>query len=123
MADLISREYALAVIENQMIMKEPEEGEPLIMEAYKSGFRDAMEQIRLDLMTVPVREKWIPMAVKEPEDGQMIIASLDPSELIEGSGIIIMTYDPSNEWMPVIKAWMPMPIPYIEPKKRRRKQK
>ena len=116
MADMISRQYALAVIENQIVMKEPEEGTPEIFEAYKSGFRDAMKQIRLDLMTVPVREKWIPMSVRHPVDGEYVILS---SEDDVGVGI----FRENGEQNSHIKAWMPLPIPYAEPKRIRRKKK
>ena len=124
MADMISKEYALAVIENLFEIKIPEEGDPLVVEAYKAGYRDALEQIKIDFDTVPVREKWIPISVKKPNEGQIVIVSLDREILPDADHEIIMTqYYQDIAWEDGIKAWMPLPHPYREPKRQRRNKK
>ena len=57
MSDLISRDYAIIMIKNQIVLKEPDESDPLFIEAYKAGFRHALMQAELELKKCPKIER------------------------------------------------------------------
>lgn len=53
MGDLISRRYAITMIENHILRKKPELEDSQLIQAYKAGFRDAMQEAKMELEDVP----------------------------------------------------------------------
>ena len=62
MADKISRALAITICENHLLMKQADympDASPLL-EAYKTGFRDAIKDLILDLEAINAKQEWIP---------------------------------------------------------------
>ena len=116
MSDYIPRLYAIAAIENQIVMHEPKEGDSQLIEAYHAGFRTAMEQVRLELMNIKSKTDWIPVEMGLPKKKGTYIVS-------DTFGFVHMAefVSPNRAWWSIdfnkyvhdIVAWMPKPDAYI----------
>lgn len=115
MSDYIPRLYAIAAIENQIIIHEKKDGDSELVEAYQAGFRTAMEQAKLELMAIKSKTDWIPIEMGLPRrKGTYIVTdSMDHVYLAEFIA-------PDRAWWSIdfnqyvndIIAWMPKPEAY-----------
>ena len=90
----------------------------------KNKLSEAMEKLaRLeDAEDTNVLSRWIPISERLPENAMNVIAQFSSGIVTElryaGNGIFEGIYDYSTK---VIIAWMPLPEPYKEKTKRRRR--
>lgn len=121
MSDYIPRQYAIAAIENQLVIKKETEGEnqsPLI-EAYNAGYRTAMAQARLELMNIKSKTDWIPVEMGLPKQKGIYIVS-DKMGFVHLAEFVSRNRAwwsiEFNQYVNDIVAWMPKPDAYTERK-------
>lgn len=114
MNDMISRAYAITLCDNHTLMKEPDMADSMLVSAYKAGFRDAITDMKNDLMTIRAREDWIPVEVGLPRyEGEYMITDEDANvwTVIFSDGEWI-TFEDGRELHLQAIAWQAMPRPY-----------
>ena len=90
----------------------------------KNKLSEAMEKLARyeDAEDTNVLSRWIPISERLPENAMNVIAQFSSGIVTElryaGNGIFEGIYDYSTK---VIIAWMPLPEPYKEKTKRRRR--
>ena len=114
MADMISRDLAITVCENHLIMKEADPTDNPLINAYKAGFRDAIRDMMLDLREIKARQDWIPVEKGLPQkNGQYIITDVDGEimvvEFTHGEWIY---YGAVPSFTVEVVAWQAMPKAY-----------
>lgn len=120
MSDYIPRQYAIAAIENQLVIKKEAEGEnqsPLI-EAYNAGYRTAMAQARLELMNIKAKTDWIDIEERGLPSKKGIYLISDNMHHVCLAEFDHVSEDRQwwsidfNQYMRGVIAWMPMPEAY-----------